>query len=88
MRRYFDARERHIGVPGMWNRHCLPRRAAARCRDDEEMLAGGAEELASSKTQIALHVLTTVNAVEFPATVGRIQSIHRFLALLFVTSIG
>jgi hypothetical protein len=65
-----------------------PDRATAWRRDDDAMLAGGTEELATRQARGAFHVLTAVNAVEFQVTVRWIQSIHRFCALLFSTSIG
>jgi hypothetical protein len=47
------------------------------------MLAGGAEELASSQSWGALDMLTAIKAVEFQAAVEWIQSIHRFLRSFF-----
>jgi hypothetical protein len=47
------------------------------------MLAGGAEELATSQAQCAFHALTAVNAAEFHVTIDAIQSIHNFKGCCF-----
>ena len=47
------------------------------------MVAGGAEELATSQARGAFHVLTAVNAIEFQETVEWIDSVHTFLIVVF-----